>query len=90
MRFPTCPKHDALDFRPDALLGLAQTHRRGEALLEMPHKTLLGLEKEKSGNVSIYWDNILDEVLGDDSGVNSIRIRNLKSGESNDVQCLRT
>ena len=48
------------------------------------------LEKEKNGNVSIYWDNILDEVLGDDSGVNSIRIRNLKSGESKTLNVMGT
>ena len=36
------------------------------------------LEKEANGNIKIYWDNILDEVLGDDQGVNGMRIRNVK------------
>ena len=36
------------------------------------------LEKASNGNVSIAWDHVLDEVLGDDSGVTGIRIRSVK------------
>ena len=32
-------------------------------------------EKQKTGNVIIKWDHVLDEVLGDDSGVTGIRIK---------------
>lgn len=32
-------------------------------------------EREKEGKVDIRWDHVLDEVLGDDSGVTGIRIR---------------
>jgi thioredoxin reductase (NADPH) len=32
-------------------------------------------EREKEGKVEIRWDHVLDEVLGDDSGVTGIRIR---------------
>lgn len=32
-------------------------------------------DRETSGNVSILWDHVLDEVLGDDSGVTGMRIR---------------
>ena len=39
------------------------------------------VEKTKHGKVEILWDNTLDEVLGDDSGVTGIRIRNTKHGE---------
>ena len=39
------------------------------------------LERAKSGNVSIKWDHVLEEVLGDESGVTGIRIKNVKSGE---------
>ena len=31
-------------------------------------------EKEREGKVEILWDNVLDEVLGDDNGVTGIRI----------------
>jgi thioredoxin reductase (NADPH) len=34
------------------------------------------LEKTKSGNVVIEWNHTLDEVLGDDTGVTGIRIKN--------------
>lgn len=37
------------------------------------------LEKVEAGNVSIEWDHVLDEVLGDNSGVNGMRIRNVKT-----------
>ncbi len=35
-------------------------------------------EKEKSGVVTILWDHVLDEVLGDDSGVTGMRVRSTK------------
>jgi thioredoxin reductase (NADPH) len=41
------------------------------------------LEKEAAGQVSIYWNHTLEEVLGDDSGVNGMR---LKANAANDTQ----
>ena len=35
-------------------------------------------EKERSGNVEIQWDHVVDEILGDDSGVTGLRIRSTK------------
>jgi thioredoxin reductase (NADPH) len=35
-------------------------------------------QKEKEGKVEILWDNVVDEVLGDDSGVTGLRIRSTK------------
>src|SRR5512139_4054510 len=32
-------------------------------------------EREKAGKVSIRWNSVVDEILGDDSGVNGLRIR---------------
>ncbi|HED17761.1 MAG TPA: thioredoxin-disulfide reductase [Gammaproteobacteria bacterium] len=43
------------------------------------------IEKSKSGNVTIEWDQVLDEVLGDDSGVTGIRIKNVKDGSTKEV-----
>ena len=37
------------------------------------------IKKSSSGNVTIEWDHTLDEVLGDDSGVTRLRLRNVKS-----------
>ena len=35
-------------------------------------------ERAKEGKVDIQWDHVLDEVLGDESGVTGIRIRSTK------------
>ena len=43
------------------------------------------LEKAKSGNVDIIWNHTLDEVLGDQSGVTGMRIKDVSSGASRDV-----
>jgi len=43
------------------------------------------LEKAENGNVTIKWDSILDEVLGDESGVTGMRIRNVKSDVTEDI-----
>jgi thioredoxin reductase (NADPH) len=42
-------------------------------------------EKEKAGKVTIKWDHTLDEVLGDKSGVTGMRIKNVKSGATEDI-----
>jgi thioredoxin reductase (NADPH) len=43
------------------------------------------LEKEKNGNVTIYWDSELDEVLGDNTGVTGMRIRNVNDNSTTDI-----
>ncbi len=40
------------------------------------------IEKSRSGNVTIEWNHTLDEVLGDDAGVNAIRIKHVSDGSS--------
>ena len=42
-------------------------------------------DKAENGNVTIAWDNTLDEVLGDDSGVTGIRIKSTKDGNTQDI-----
>ena len=42
-------------------------------------------EKEKNGNVKFKWDHVLDEVLGDDTGVNGIRIRGVKNRKASEI-----
>jgi thioredoxin reductase (NADPH) len=44
------------------------------------------LQREKEGRIEIRYDNVLDEVLGDDSGVTGIRIRNAKTGQAEDLK----
>lgn len=44
------------------------------------------LEKQKECVVEIKWNHVLDEVKGDDSGVNSLRIKNVTNGTMTDIQ----
>jgi len=55
-------------------------HRRDEFRSEKILQDRL-FEREKSGKVKIMWDHVLDEVLGDDSGVTGMRVKNVKTGE---------
>ncbi|RKR42760.1 thioredoxin-disulfide reductase [Paraburkholderia sp. BL17N1] len=43
------------------------------------------LAKEKEGLVEIKWDSTLDEVTGDQSGVTGLRIKNTKTGATEDI-----
>ena len=40
------------------------------------------MDKAQNGNVVLHMDSTLEEVLGDDMGVNGVRIKNTKSGET--------
>ncbi len=42
-------------------------------------------EREKNGNVTILWNNTLDEVLGDDSGVTGARLKSSIDGSTQDI-----
>ena len=45
-------------------------------------------EKAKNGNIELVWDHVVDEVLGDDAGVNALRVKSVKDGNTQtlDVQ----
>ena len=43
------------------------------------------LKKEKEGNINILWDNVVDEVLGDDTGVTGLRVQNVKTEDKTDL-----
>ena len=43
-------------------------------------------DKEKEGKVTIEWDHVLDEVLGDKTGVTGVRIKNVKDGRTKDIE----
>jgi thioredoxin reductase (NADPH) len=38
------------------------------------------MAKVSGGNVRVRWNTVLDEVLGDDSGVTGMKVRDVKSG----------
>jgi len=43
------------------------------------------LEKAKNGNVELMWNSNLDEILGDQSGVNGMRLKHSHTGELQDI-----
>ena len=43
------------------------------------------MEKVKEGKIELQLHSVLDEVLGDDSGVNAARIKNVQTGSSQDL-----
>jgi len=43
------------------------------------------IEKTKEGNITIEWNHVLDEVLGDSGGVTGMRIRHRRSGSSKEI-----
>lgn len=36
----------------------------------------------KNKKIEVVWDSVVDEVLGDDSGMTDLRVKNVKSGET--------
>jgi len=43
------------------------------------------MEKAKNGNIKIMWNNQVDEVLGDEKGVNAVRIKSTTDGSTQEV-----
>ena len=43
------------------------------------------LEKAEKGNVRIAWNHVLDEILGDATGVTGMRIKHVQTGETQDI-----
>jgi len=60
-------------------------HRRDELRSEKILRDRL-FQKEAEGVVTIAWDSVLDEVLGDDSGVTGMRIKNVKDNTTKDIE----
>ena len=59
-------------------------HRRDQFRAEKMLANQL-IEKSEGENVSIAWDHVVDEVLGDDSGVTGVRIRHASNGSTRDL-----
>lgn len=53
-------------------------HRRDSLRAEKIMQDHL-FQKQAEGKVEILWDNVVDEVLGDDSGVTGLRLRSTKN-----------
>jgi len=59
-------------------------HRRDELRAEKILQERL-FRREREGNVKILWDHVVDEVLGDDSGVTGLRVKNVNYAETTDL-----
>jgi thioredoxin reductase (NADPH) len=60
-------------------------HRRDSLRAEKMLQDKL-FEREKTGNISIEWNQNLDEVLGDDAGVTGVRLAASGSGETKELE----
>jgi len=43
------------------------------------------IEKSKTGNINIEWNKQVDEILGDDSGVTGVRMKDTQDGSSKEI-----
>ena len=59
-------------------------HRRDKLRSEKIMQDKL-FEKEKAGKITILWNSVLDEVLGDNSGVTGLRVKNVQTGATQNV-----
>jgi len=59
-------------------------HRRSELRAEKIMQDRL-FDRAQSGNVTLVWDHVLEEVLGDDSGVTGVRIRDVQTGAEREL-----
>ena len=60
-------------------------HRRDKFRAEKIMQDKL-FEREKEGKVSIEWNHVLDEVLGDASGVTGVRLKSTTDGKTKDLK----
>ncbi len=44
------------------------------------------MERVKEGKVSIAWDHVVDEILGDAMGVTGVRIKHVKTGKTQELE----
>jgi thioredoxin reductase (NADPH) len=57
-------------------------HRRDKLRAEKMLQDRLMSKTGSDGNVRILWDHVLDEVLGDDTGVTGLRVRGTKQPDA--------
>ncbi len=60
-------------------------HRRKEMRAEKIMQDRL-FDRAKKGNICLMWDHVVDEVLGDETGVTGLRVNNVLNGEQTDLE----
>src|SRR5438045_2066684 len=61
-------------------------HRRDKFRAEAILIDRLIAKTQNGGNARILWNHVLDDIVGDDSGVTGVRLRNVKSGALEQLQ----
>jgi len=59
-------------------------HRRDKLRAEKIMQDKL-FEKAAAGKIELVWNHTVDEVLGDDSGVTGVRVKDVNSGATRDI-----
>ena len=60
-------------------------HRRDKLRAEKIMQDKL-FEKAAAGKIELVWNHSIDEVLGDDSGVTGVRVKDVNSGVTRDIE----
>ncbi|HEY7787626.1 MAG TPA: thioredoxin-disulfide reductase [Casimicrobiaceae bacterium] len=60
-------------------------HRRDRLRAEAILVDRLHAKTGPSGNVRLLWNHVVDDVLGDDSGVTGVRVSDVRTGASQDL-----
>ncbi len=55
-------------------------HLRAEKILQRQL-----MERAEAGKIDLCWDHVVDEVLGDDAGVNGLRVRHVEKETTRDL-----
>jgi len=64
-------------------------HRRDELRAEaILIDQLMAKTTENGGNITVEWDSVLDEVLGDDAGVTGMRIKDVKDDSTKEIDLM--
>lgn len=61
-------------------------HRRDKFKAEAILVDRLMAKTKDGGNMKVIWDHYVDEVLGDNSGVTGVRIKHMKTGDTQEVK----
>jgi thioredoxin reductase (NADPH) len=65
--------------------NVAVVHRRNKFRAEAILVDRLLAKTRDGGNVRVLWDHVLDEVLGDESGVNGVRLKHVGNGATQEL-----
>jgi thioredoxin reductase (NADPH) len=60
-------------------------HRRDKLRAEKIMQDKL-FEKAAAGKIELVWNSTIDEVLGDESGVTGVRVKDVNSGATRDIE----